>query len=154
MASVSALPLWEFQFDGSFKSSKTCRSGAGAVLWYTPAGSLPTSPHLSRDENEDNLCASEATGPEEDDNVSGPNEPAPIASPHPDEDSHSSLSEDEDSRDSGESQPSAAKVSSLESRGMIPKMKWTKEEELEQLINDLKSKMNQDFDNLSKEVSD
>jgi len=49
---------------------------------------------------------------------------------------------------------SAAKVSSLESRGMIPKMKWTKEEELEQLINDLKSKMNQDFDNLSKEVSD
>jgi V/A-type H+-transporting ATPase subunit A len=49
---------------------------------------------------------------------------------------------------------SAAKVSSLESRGMIPKMKWTKEEELEQLVNDLKSKMNQDFDNLSKEVSD
>ena len=49
---------------------------------------------------------------------------------------------------------SAAKVSSLESRGMIPKMKWTKEEELEQLVNDLKSKMNQEFDNLSKEVSD
>ena len=48
---------------------------------------------------------------------------------------------------------SAAKVSSLESRGMIPKMKWTKEEELEQLINDLKSKMNQEFDNISKEVS-
>ncbi len=49
---------------------------------------------------------------------------------------------------------SAAKVSSLESRGMIPKMKWTKEEQLEQLVNDLKSKMNQEFDNLSKEVSD
>ena len=49
---------------------------------------------------------------------------------------------------------SAAKVSSLESRGMIPKMKWKKEEELEQLVNDLKSKMNQEFDNLSKEVSD
>jgi V/A-type H+-transporting ATPase subunit A len=48
---------------------------------------------------------------------------------------------------------SAAKISSLESRGMIPKMKWTKEEELEQLINDLKSKMNQEFDNISKEVS-
>jgi len=49
---------------------------------------------------------------------------------------------------------SAEKVSSLESRGMIPKMKWTKEEELEQFINDIKSKMNQEFDNLSKEVSD
>ena len=49
---------------------------------------------------------------------------------------------------------SAAKVSSLESRGMIPKMKWTKEEELEQLVNEIKSKMNQEFDNLSKEVSD
>jgi len=49
---------------------------------------------------------------------------------------------------------SATKVSSLESRGMIPKMKWTKEEDLEQLVNDIKSKMNQEFDNLSKEVSD
>ena len=49
---------------------------------------------------------------------------------------------------------SAAKVSSLESRAMIPKMKWTKEEELEQLVNDIKSKMNREFDNLSKEVSD
>ena len=49
---------------------------------------------------------------------------------------------------------SAAKVSSLESRGMIPKMKWTKEEQLEQLVNNIKSKMNQEFDNLSKEVSD
>ena len=48
---------------------------------------------------------------------------------------------------------SAAKISSLESRGMIPKMKWTKEEELEQLINDLKSKMNQEFDSILKEVS-
>ena len=77
--------------------------------------SLPTAPYLTRDEDEDededNLSGSEATGPEEDDNVSGPDEAAPIAPPHPDEDSHSSLSEDEDSRDSGESQPSAAKVS-------------------------------------------
>ena len=48
----------------------------------------------------------------------------------------------------------AANVSSLESRAMIPKMKWTKEEELEQLVNDIKSKMNQEFANLSKEVSD
>jgi len=49
---------------------------------------------------------------------------------------------------------SAAKVSSFESRGMIPKMKWTKEEQLEQLVNDIKSKMKQEFDNLSKEASD
>ena len=49
---------------------------------------------------------------------------------------------------------SAIKASSLESRGMIPKMKWTKEEQLEQLVNDIKSKMKQEFDNLSKETSD
>ena len=49
---------------------------------------------------------------------------------------------------------SAVKASSLESRGMIPKMKWTKEEQLEQLVNDIKSKMKQEFDNLSKETSD
>ena len=48
---------------------------------------------------------------------------------------------------------SAAKVSSLESRGMIPKMKWTKEEQIEQLVNDIKTKMKQEFDNLSKETS-
>ena len=48
---------------------------------------------------------------------------------------------------------SAVKVSSLESRGIIPKMKWTKEEQLEQLVNDIKSKMKQEFDNLSKESS-
>ena len=49
---------------------------------------------------------------------------------------------------------SAVKASSLESRGMIPKMKWTKEEQLEQLVNDIKSKMKQEFDNISKEASD
>lgn len=49
---------------------------------------------------------------------------------------------------------SAAKAASLESRGMIPKMKWTKEEELEQLANDIKSKMKQEFDNLSKVASE
>lgn len=47
----------------------------------------------------------------------------------------------------------AANVSSLTSRGMIPKMKWTKEDQLEQLVNDIKSKMKQEFDNLSKEIS-
>ena len=44
-----------------------------------------------------------------------------------------------------------AKVSAFESRKMIPKMKWTKEEELEKLLNDINAKMKQEFDNLSKE---
>jgi V/A-type H+/Na+-transporting ATPase subunit A len=48
----------------------------------------------------------------------------------------------------------AAKVSSLESRGMIPKMKWTKEEELEQLVSNIRSKMKEESENLSKESSD
>ena len=47
----------------------------------------------------------------------------------------------------------SAKVGALESRGMIPKMKWTKEEELEKLLNDNTSKMKQEFDSLSKEGS-
>ena len=47
----------------------------------------------------------------------------------------------------------SAKVGALESRGMIPKMKWTKEEELEKLLNDITSKMKQEFDSLSKEGS-
>jgi len=47
----------------------------------------------------------------------------------------------------------SAKVGALESRGMIPKMKWTKEEELEKLLNDINSKMKQEFDTLSKEGS-
>jgi|TARA_B110000263_G_scaffold64040_1_gene55230 V/A-type H+-transporting ATPase subunit A len=48
----------------------------------------------------------------------------------------------------------AVKVSSLESRGMIPKMKWTKEEELEQLVSNIRSKMKEESENLSKESSD
>ena len=44
-------------------------------------------------------------------------------------------------------------MGALESRGMIPKMKWTKEEELEKLLNDINSKMKQEFDTLSKESS-
>jgi len=47
----------------------------------------------------------------------------------------------------------SAKVGALESRGMIPKMKWTKEEELEKLLNDINGKMKQEFDSLSKESS-
>ena len=48
----------------------------------------------------------------------------------------------------------AVKVSSLESRGLIPKMKWTKEEELEQLVSNIRSKMKEESENLSKESSD
>ena len=48
----------------------------------------------------------------------------------------------------------AVKVSLLESRGMIPKMKWTKEEELEQLVSNIRSKMKEESENLSKESSD
>ena len=48
----------------------------------------------------------------------------------------------------------AAKVSSLESRGMIPKMKWSKEEELDQLVSNIRSKMKEESENLSKESSD
>nr|AIF04683.1 A1A0 ATP synthase, subunit A (ATPVA, ntpA) [uncultured marine thaumarchaeote KM3_175_G11] len=47
----------------------------------------------------------------------------------------------------------SAKVTALESRGMVPKMKWTKEEEIEKLLSDINSKMKQEFDALSKEVS-
>nr|AIF13968.1 A1A0 ATP synthase, subunit A (ATPVA, ntpA) [uncultured marine thaumarchaeote KM3_65_D04] len=47
----------------------------------------------------------------------------------------------------------SAKVAALESRGMVPKMKWTKEEELEKLLSDINGKMKQEFDALSKEVS-
>jgi len=48
----------------------------------------------------------------------------------------------------------AAKVSSLESRGMIPKMKWTKEEELEELVNNIRAKMKEESEILSKEGSE
>jgi V/A-type H+-transporting ATPase subunit A len=47
----------------------------------------------------------------------------------------------------------AAKISSLESRKMIPKMKWTKEDELEQLLDNIKSTMKDEFDSLSMEAS-
>jgi len=37
---------------------------------------------------------------------------------------------------------------------MIPKMKWTKEDELEQLVTNIRSKMKEESENLSKESSD
>jgi len=37
---------------------------------------------------------------------------------------------------------------------MIPKMNWTKEDELENFLYDINSKMKQEFDTLSKESSD
>ena len=46
----------------------------------------------------------------------------------------------------------ALKVSELEVRTMISKMKWTKEEELEKLVNDINTKMTQEFGKLSSEV--
>ena len=46
----------------------------------------------------------------------------------------------------------ATKISALEVRSMISKMKWTKEEQLEQLISEIKTKMKQQIDNLSQEV--
>jgi hypothetical protein len=37
---------------------------------------------------------------------------------------------------------------------MIPKMKWTKEDELEKLVSDIRTKMKEESENLSKESSD
>ena len=47
----------------------------------------------------------------------------------------------------------SAKVGALESRGMIPKMKWTKEEELDKLLDDINNKMKQEFHSLAEETS-
>ncbi|MEX0641036.1 MAG: V-type ATP synthase subunit A [Nitrosopumilaceae archaeon] len=47
----------------------------------------------------------------------------------------------------------ATKISELAVRTMISKIKWIKEEQLEPLINEIKTKMKQQFDNLSQEVS-
>jgi len=47
----------------------------------------------------------------------------------------------------------ATKISGLEVRSMISKMKWTKEEQLVQLISEIKTKMKQQLDNLSQEVT-
>ena len=47
----------------------------------------------------------------------------------------------------------SVKVGQLESRKMISKIKWTKEDQVEQLVKDTKSKMQQEFSILSAEAS-
>ena len=47
----------------------------------------------------------------------------------------------------------SVKVGQLESRKMISKIKWTKEDQVEQLVKDTKSKMQQEFSTLSMEAS-
>ncbi|MHB8545336.1 MAG: V-type ATP synthase subunit A [Nitrosotalea sp.] len=47
----------------------------------------------------------------------------------------------------------SVKVGQLESRKMISKIKWTKEDQVEQLVKDTKSKMQQEFSALSVEAS-
>lgn len=47
----------------------------------------------------------------------------------------------------------SSKISALETRKILSKIKWTKEEQVEQLVNEIKTKMNQQFDSLLKEVS-
>ncbi len=47
----------------------------------------------------------------------------------------------------------SVKVGQLESRKMISKIKWTKEDQVEQLVKDTKSKMQQEFSALSMEAS-
>ncbi len=47
----------------------------------------------------------------------------------------------------------STKIGTLESRKMISKIKWTKEDQVEQLVKDFKSKMHQEFDSLLVEVT-
>lgn len=47
----------------------------------------------------------------------------------------------------------SSKVGDLEARKLLSKMKWTKEEEVEQLINEIKINMKQQYDNLLLEVT-
>jgi V/A-type H+-transporting ATPase subunit A len=47
----------------------------------------------------------------------------------------------------------SVKIGSLESRKMISKIKWTKEDQVEQLVKDFKSKMQQEFNNILVEVT-
>ncbi|MDE1829659.1 MAG: V-type ATP synthase subunit A, partial [Thaumarchaeota archaeon] len=48
---------------------------------------------------------------------------------------------------------SSSKVGALESRKMISKIKWTKEDQVEQLVKDFQNKMQQEFNNLLVEVT-
>ena len=47
----------------------------------------------------------------------------------------------------------STKIGTLESRKMISKIKWTKEDQVEQLVKDFKNKMQQEFDSLLVEVT-
>ncbi|HEX7274888.1 MAG TPA: V-type ATP synthase subunit A [Nitrososphaeraceae archaeon] len=47
----------------------------------------------------------------------------------------------------------SSKVGALEARKLLSKMKWTKEEEVEQLVNEIKINMKQQYDNLLLEVT-
>jgi V/A-type H+-transporting ATPase subunit A len=47
----------------------------------------------------------------------------------------------------------SVKVGQLESRKMISKIKWTKEDQVEQLVKDTKSKMQQEFTTLATEAT-
>jgi len=48
----------------------------------------------------------------------------------------------------------SSKITELDARKMLSKIKWTKEEQVEQLVNEIKTKMKQQFDVLLKEASD
>jgi V/A-type H+-transporting ATPase subunit A len=48
---------------------------------------------------------------------------------------------------------SSSKVGSLEVRKQISMIKWTKEEQLDQLINEIKINMKQQFDKLLMEIA-
>src|SRR5579875_1826030 len=48
---------------------------------------------------------------------------------------------------------SSTKIGALESRKMISKIKWTKEDQVEQLVKDFRSKMQQEFNGLLVEVA-
>jgi len=48
----------------------------------------------------------------------------------------------------------SSKISQLETRKMLSKIKWTKEEQVEQLVNEIRTKMKQQFNSLLKEATD
>jgi len=49
---------------------------------------------------------------------------------------------------------SSSKISALEARKMLSKIKWTKEDQVEQLVSEIRTNMKQQFDNLLKEASE
>ena len=49
---------------------------------------------------------------------------------------------------------SSSKISALEARKMLSKIKWTKEDQVEQLVSEIRTNMKQQFDNMLKEASE